>query len=164
MKLRTQFVILVAGIIAVPFLVTAFMLLLRFSAARGREPMPNYEQVMSWVSHQVPRPSGATIWLRWRTRPPGLDVVVIDKGDTISSSTIPELAVGTPEATQVLLRTSARTSTAIISRSTTSHVPGDRESLVILKLPKLKPEQARFRSLVLSGFLYSSLACSSFPP
>jgi signal transduction histidine kinase len=163
MKLRTQFVILVAGIIAVPFLVTAFMLLLRFSVARGREPIPNYEQVMSWVSHQVPRAIRRHDMAALQDhRPPGLDVVVIDKGGTISSSTIPELAVGTPEAMQVLLPYIRANIDSYHFSIDNAHVPGDHESLVILKLPKLRPEEAKFRSLVIGGFLYSSLALLAF--
>src|SRR5664280_120391 len=105
MKLRTQFVILVAGIIAVPFLVTAFMLLVRYTAARGREPVPNYAEVMSWVGLKVPRAVHRhDLAALQENRPPGLDIVVLDGSDVISSSTIPELAVGTPASMALLLQ------------------------------------------------------------
>ena len=55
MKLRTQFVMLVAGIIAMPFLVSAFVLLLHYSVSSGREPLPNYARISTWVRSRVPR-------------------------------------------------------------------------------------------------------------
>ena len=163
MKLRTQFVILVAGIIAVPFLVISFMLLVRYTAARGREPVPNYEQVMSWVGLKVPRAVRRhDLAALQENRPPGLDIVVLDGNDVISSSTIPELAAGTPSATALLLQYVRAHVDHYHFTLDDSHVPGDKASLIMLKFPRMRPEQARFRSLLIGGFLYSSLALLAF--
>ena len=163
MKLRTQFVILVGGIIAVPFLVSAFMLLMRYSMVRGREPLPNYEQIMSWVGLHVPRSvrhhDPAALG---ENRPQGLDIIVLDREDVISSSTIPELAVGTPAANGSVLRYIRANIDRFHFQVDSSHAPGDRDSLVILKLPKIRPEQERLRSLFVGVVTYIAIALLVF--
>ncbi len=98
MKLRTQFVILVGGIIAVPFLVSAFMILVQVSIARGREPLPNYDQIRSWLSEHVSRAArDRDSSALEEDRPPGLDVLILGR-EQVVASTIPELPAGTTEA------------------------------------------------------------------
>ena len=68
MKLRTQFLVLVGGIIAVPFLVSTFMLFEQFYAARGREPLPNARQAANItcagiLSHESALKGGAPLRL-----------------------------------------------------------------------------------------------------
>lgn len=95
MKLRTQFVILVGGIIAVPFLVTALVVLVQLSVIRGREPLPNYEQIRSWITGHVPRAARRhDLAALMENRPPGLDILILDKDQVVISSTISELPAG----------------------------------------------------------------------
>src|SRR5512140_1510268 len=97
MKLRTQFLLLVGGIIAVPFLVSAFTLVMRDAVERGHEPLPNYGLINSWVRGQVPRALVShDLNSIAAKRPPGLEFIVLDVGDNVTFSTIGAIASGTP--------------------------------------------------------------------
>jgi signal transduction histidine kinase len=163
MKLRTQFVILVGGIIAVPFLVSAFMLLQQLYAARGREPLPNYQQIMSWVGRKVPRAvKRHELSALAENRPPGLDIVILDKDDMITSSTIDELPPGMPATSAVLLQYIRANIDQFHFQLDTSHTAGSEDSLLILKLPKIRPEEARFRNLAFELITYPTIALLVF--
>lgn len=140
MKLRTQFLVLVGGIIAVPFLVSTFMLFEQFYVARGREPLPNYPQIMSWIGRKVPRAiRHHELAALGEGRPPGLDIVIFDRDDVISSSTIPELPPGTPATSALLMQYIRAHIDQFHFQLETSHAPGNDDSLLILKLPKIRP-------------------------
>ncbi|HEY9596000.1 MAG TPA: hypothetical protein VHE79_16080, partial [Spirochaetia bacterium] len=97
MKLRTQFLVLVGGIIAVPFVVSAFMIFVQYAMERRREPLPNYNEIMSWVTKEVPRAIRRhDLDSLGSSRPPELDVIVLDKDLKVESSTVADLAVGAP--------------------------------------------------------------------
>ena len=163
MKLRTQFLVLVGGIIAMPFLVSTFMLFEQFYAARGREPLPNYPQIMSWINRKVPRAIrrhefGALA----EGRPPGLDIVILDKDDVITTSTIPELPSGMSATNVLLMRYIRAHADKFHFQLETSHEPGNDDSLLIIKLPKIRPEEARFRTLALELVTYPTIALLVF--
>jgi len=161
MKLRTQFVILVGGIIAVPFLVSAFMILVQVSMARGREPVPNFEQVRSWLSEHVSRAArDRDSSALEEGRPPGLDVLILGR-EQVVASTIPELPAGTPEAGAVLW-------SYLTAHADQYHFLFDRtdsptgSSLVLVKFPRMRPEVARFRNLTVQVVMYTSIALLVF--
>lgn len=163
MKLRTQFLILVGGIILVPFLVITFMLFEQFYVARGREPLPNYPQIMSWISRMVPRAiRHHELAALGEGRPSGLDIVILDRDDLISSSTIPELPPGTPATSALLMQYIRANIDRFHFQLETSHAPGGDDSLLILKLPKIRPEQARFRTLAFELVTYPTIALLVF--
>jgi len=157
MKLRTQFIILVGGIIAVPFLVSAFMILVQVSMARGREPLPNYEQIRGWVTEHLPRvvkshdPSALM-----DSRPAGLDVIILDRDEVVTASTIPELPQGASAAGAALWAYISANADQFHFQVDSAESPGG-DSLVILKLPRMRPEVARFRNLTVRVVMYTSI-------
>ena len=163
MKLRTQFVILVGGIIAVPFLVSAFMLLVQFTVLRGREPLPNYEQMRSWilghVSRAARRHDPAALLDQ---RPPGLDIVVLDKNQVVSMSTIAELPAGTSAAGGALWAYVSANAEHFHFQFDSAEPRGGDDSLIILKLPRMRPDEARFRNLTVQVVMYTSIALLVF--
>jgi signal transduction histidine kinase len=162
-KLRTQFFFLVGGIIAVPFLVSAFMLILQFASERRHEPLPNYGQINTWMHRVVPQAvSRHQLSALAENRPPGVDIVILDRMDTISFSTIPELPPGMPGTSDALLQYIRTNVSHFHFQVDTSREPDDRDSLVILKVPRMPPEQTRFRNLAIQFLMYPSLALVVF--
>jgi signal transduction histidine kinase len=163
MKLRTQFFFLVGGIIAVPFLATAFMLIIQFAVERRHDPLPNYGQINTWLHRQVPRAvSRHELSALAENRPPGVDIVVLDRLDTISFSTIPELPPGMPGTSEALLEYIRTNVNRFHFQVDTSREPDDRDSLVILKVPRMPPQQTRFRNLAIQFVMYPSIALVVF--
>jgi signal transduction histidine kinase len=164
MKLRTQFFLLVVGIIAVPFLVSAFVLLIQYSEENAREPIPNYGRINTWVRRQVPRVvQQHELGALGENRPPGLDIVVLDGTDTISFSTIPELQPGTSAFRGELLQYIRDNIDRFHFQIDAPRGPGDIEnSLVILKVPKVRPEEATLRAQGLQIVTYSSISLLIF--
>jgi signal transduction histidine kinase len=163
MKLRTQFVILVGGIIAVPFLVGAFMLLVQLTVIRGREPLPNYEQIRGWILGHVPRAiKRHDLAALMDNRPPGLDIVILDKDEIVTSSTIAELPTGTSAAGGVLWRYISANAEQFHFQVDSADPRAGDDSLLILKLPRMRPEVARFRNLTVRVVMYTSIALLVF--
>jgi signal transduction histidine kinase len=163
MKLRSQFIFLVVGIIAVPFLVSALMLVLQYAAERRHEPLPNYGQINTWMHRQVPRAvSRHELSALAENRPPGVDIVILDKMDTISFSTIPELPPGMPGTSDALLQYIRTNVSHFHFQVDSSREPDSRDSLVILKVPRMPPEQTRFRTLAIQVVMYPSIALVVF--
>ena len=157
MKLRTQFVVLVGGIIAMPFLVSAFMLLVQLSMSRGREPLPNYEQIRAWVALHLPavvRSNDPSALMD--SRPAGLDVILLDRDEQVTASTIPELPRGTSAAGAALWAYMSANAERFHFQVDSATVRGG-EGLVILKLPRMRPEVARVRSLMVRVVMYTSI-------
>jgi signal transduction histidine kinase len=163
MKLRTQFVILVGGIIAVPFLVGAFMVLVQLTMVRGREPLPNYEQIRGWILGHVPRALHRhDLAALMDKRPPGLDIVILDKNQVVASSTIAELPAGTSAAGGALWAYVSANAERFHFQVDSADPQGGEDSLVILKLPRMRPEEARFRNLTVQVVMYTSIALLVF--
>ena len=163
MKLRTQFFFLVGGIIAVPFLVSAFMLILQFASERRHDPLPNYQQINTWMHRVVPQAvSRHQLSALAENRPAGVDIVILDRMDTISFSTIPELPPGMPGTSDALLQYIRTNVSHFHFQVDTSREPDDRDSLVILKVPRMPPEQTRFRNLAIQFLMYPSVALVVF--
>ncbi len=163
MKLRTQFVILVGGIIAVPFLVSAFMLLVQFSLARLREPLPNYELMRGWLVHHLPRViHGHDPSALMDHRPPGLDVVILGKDEVVTASTIPQLPQGASAAGAALWAYISANAEHYHFQIDSTETNDGGDSLVIIKLPRMRPEVARFRNLTVQVVMYTSIALLVF--
>jgi signal transduction histidine kinase len=163
MKLRTQFFILVGGIIAVPLVVSAFMLVEQSAIQRSREPFSNYGQINSWMRREVPSAVRShEIVSLMRMRPPGLDVIVLDKNDLVSLSTVPELTTGTPAMGQVFMSYIRANIDRYHFQVETFRGTGDDDSLILLKVPRMKPEEQRFRNLAFSLVMYPSIALMIF--
>jgi signal transduction histidine kinase len=162
-KLRTQFMLLVVGIIAVPFLVSAAMLLWQLSAERGREPVPNYGEINSWVRRQVPRAVARhELSALAENRPPGVGIVVVDVHNIISFSTIAELPPGTSATGDALLRYIRGNIEDYHFQLDTPHAPDDESSVVMIKVPRIRPEVATFRNQATRVVIVSSVALLLF--
>ena len=163
MKLRSQFVILIGGIIAVPFLVSAFMLLVQLTIVRGREPLPNYDQIRSWIGRHVPRAIKRNdLAALTENRPPGLDIVILDRDHVVSTSTIAELPAGTAAAGGLLWSYMSANAEGFHFQIDSADTPGSNNSLLILKLPRMRPDEARFRNLTVQVVMYTSIALLVF--
>jgi len=105
MKLRSQFIMLVAGIITAPFLVAAFLATFQYLNARRAEPTPDYAEIDSWIGSEMPNvlrdvpPTSKS-----KRKPPGYDLLVIGKDDTIRFSTITEFPKGAKPTQEELMR------------------------------------------------------------
>jgi signal transduction histidine kinase len=163
MKLRTQFFILVGGIIAVPFLVSAFMLLFQFSVSRRLQPLPNYEQLMAWVVHQVPRALRRKDLAELdKERPPGLDLLILDKSFKVTYSTIPEIASGMSAEDAGVWAYISSNIAKYHFQVDNAQVPGSEDSMIIMKLPRARPEEMRFRNAAVAIVMYTSIALLVF--
>jgi signal transduction histidine kinase len=163
MKLRTQFFLLVGGIIAVPFLVSAFALFMQVAVERGHEPLPNYGMINSWVRRQVPRAvTQHALSALAENRPPGVDIVVLGPQDVVSWSTIPEIETGGPAFTASLLEYIRNNISKYHFQIDDIRNPGSPDSMVILKVPRMRPEVANTRNQFLAIITYTSIALLVF--
>jgi signal transduction histidine kinase len=163
MKLRTQFVLLVAGIIVVPILVGALVVMFQYTAARGREPTPNYQEIISWVRRQMPRAIRAHAFEELAEhRPPGLDFLILDTADRITYSTIPEFPPGMSAEQGELFDYMRRNVESFHFTFDTPRENGQPESLVILKIPRIRPDMAFFRNQLLLVVTYSMVTLLVF--
>lgn len=163
MKLRTQFVLLVAGIIVVPILVGALVVMFQYLSARGREPAPNYPTVISWIHRQVPQAVRSHDFQELAEhRPPGLDFLILDDRNMITFSTIPELPSGIPAEKSDLFRYMRRNVDDYHFTFDSPRDQGEPEYLVILKLPRIRADIASFRNQLLLVVTYSMITLLVF--
>jgi signal transduction histidine kinase len=165
MKLRTQFFLLVGGIIAVPFLVSAFTLVMRTAVEREHEPAPNYGEITSWVRRQMPRAIQTNNFQRIAVeRPLGLEFVVLDPDDNVRFSTVAPIASGTPAFTgdHQLLDYMRGNLQSYMFLWEPIAVNGEGQSLVILQVPRIRPEVAVNRNTFLQLITYTSIALLVF--
>lgn len=163
MKLRTQFFILVGGIIAVPFLVSAFMLVMQYSMQRRREPLPNYTEIVNWVSRHVPRAVDRNDPTElMQHRPHGLDILILNKEDDVVYSTIPELPAGTSAMSGLMWKYIAANIKQFHFQVDNSNTPGSGEPMVILKLPRIQLEDIQLRDAIIQVVMYTSVALLVF--
>jgi signal transduction histidine kinase len=163
MKLRTQFFILVGGIIVVPFVVTAFMLLMQYNFDKKREPFPNYDQIKSWVGSQVPRGvQRHNLGDLMRDRPPGLDLLILDADEEVSFSTIDAVPAGTSALSTTLWDYMAANVDRFHFQIDSPRPDEGARSLIIMKTPKAKPEVTRYRNLTISIAMFSLISLLVF--
>jgi signal transduction histidine kinase len=165
MKLRTQFFLLVGGIIAVPFLVSAFTLFMRAAVEREHEPMPNYGQITAWIRQRMPRAITSNDVAKIAAdRPAGLEFIILDGDDNVKFSTVTPISSGTPAFTgdhQLLdyMRANLDKYTFLWEPVPVS---GGEQSLVVLQVPRTRPEVAVYRANFLQVITYTSIALLVF--
>ncbi|HVP17530.1 MAG TPA: HAMP domain-containing sensor histidine kinase [Spirochaetia bacterium] len=163
MKLRTQFILLVAGIVVVPILVGALVVMFEYLSSRGREPAPNYPLVMSWIRGQVPRAVRSHDFKGLAEhRPPGLDFLILDDRNTITFSTIPALPSGVSAEKSDLFRYMRRNVDSFHFTFDSPKEQGEPEYLVILKLPRMRPDRATFLNQLLLVVTWSMVTLLVF--
>ncbi len=162
MKLRTQFAFLIIGIIAVPFLVSALILFLDYSFSRGQEPLPNYGNILFWMRREAPRAFRTRDFnILVKNKPPGVDVIMLAKDDSIAFSTIPELPEGTPLAGGSVMDF-IRDHVQAFHFQVDAPGPGEGDApLLILKVPRIRPD-SELRIQVVQVMAYSLIAVLAF--
>jgi signal transduction histidine kinase len=168
MKLRTQFVFLIIGIIAVPFLVTSFILLLDYTFSRGQEPLPNYGHIFAWIRRDAPRAFQTRDFKDLAShKPDGLDVIVLGRDNSIAFSTISQLPEGTTMASGDVLAF-IRANVGLFHfqidaprAASTASGTGTNEPLLILKVPRIR-EDPEFRNQAVQIMMYSMIAVLAF--
>jgi signal transduction histidine kinase len=164
MKLHIKFTLLVVGIIVVPFLVTGLVFLARFWVSSRTEPTSNFGRVSAWLREEAPREQRLELLPHFAARrPPGVEVLILDKKDTITLSTIPEFPEGTRIEQTGLIDFVRRYAGSFHFQFDTPH--GDEGSglLMLLKLPR--PRGAVFgflRSRTVEAGLYGMIALVVF--
>jgi signal transduction histidine kinase len=162
MKLRTQFILLVVGIIAVPFVVSAFILFLDYAFSRDQEPVPNYGRILRWVRRESPRaPHPPDFRTFIKERPQGVDVILFDEKDVVAFSTIPELPTGTTMAGGEVLGYIRRNIGDFHFQIEVPREAGIGASLMIVKIPKIRRDQQQ-RGQVIRALMYSLIAVLVF--
>ena len=151
MKLRTQFILLVAGIIFVPFLVTASVLLLQyFLVVRG-------VRVESLSGREARSPAELA-----RRRPPGSDVVVFGPDNTILHSTVPQFAPGKPADQGEILRFLRENPRASLLHVDPPEAKEQGELVLLLRMPRPPVAPPWFRRRNVEIAVYISLALLVF--
>ena len=165
MKLRTQFFLLVGGIIMVPFLVSAFALFMQAAVESGHQPLPNYGAMNAWIRHQVPRAIARNnLAVVARSRPLGLEFIILDPSDNVLFSTVPPITSGTPAFTgdaELLAYIRGNLDTFNFQFEPVTGSGPDR-SLVLLQVPRMRPEIAEGRASFLQVITYTSIALLLF--
>jgi signal transduction histidine kinase len=165
MKLRTQFFLLVGGIIAVPFLVSAFALLMQSAVESGHQPLPNYAMMSAWIRRSIPRAiQHNTVADVADHRPAGMEFVLLDKDDNVQFSTLLAIPSGTSAYTgdhQLLdyMRQNLD-HFSFLWEPITSAIVG--QATVILQVPRMRPEIAEGRASFLQVITYTSVALLVF--
>jgi signal transduction histidine kinase len=161
MKLRTQFVFLIIGIIAVPFLVSSLIVILEYAFSRGQEPLPNYERIFDWARREVPRAEQRRSFNPLDNKPPGVDVIVLGNDDTIAYSTVPALAPGTPLESGVVLDFIRNNAKEFHFQIDVPRAGENTGQLMILKVPRLRDfPEARAQAVPI--LMYSSIGVLVF--
>ncbi len=142
MKLRTQFALLVIGVIVVPFLTGALVPLLGYSLSGSRAHVPDYVRIYSWLRYEAPRAIGAMDFSGLlKSRPADTDFVILSRDDSIVFSTMPELPAGTQAASGPVMDYMRKNVHEYHFQMDTPG-PGDGDSpILVLRLPKVRPGQ-----------------------
>jgi signal transduction histidine kinase len=172
-KLRNQLALLVGGIVVVPFLVAASVLMLQYLNARSNARDPERILPGDWIRSGTTR-NDRVLELRGLAgqRPPGMEVVVLGTDDTIEFSTIPGFVAGTgvdPAAVLTYLRENDQ-ATLIRPREpgqdAASTGGSTSEPLFLVRIPPPPNEQQPvlriIRSRVIESMIYPALGLLLF--
>jgi signal transduction histidine kinase len=172
-KLRSQLALLVGGIVVVPFLVAASVLMLQYLNARTNARDPERILPGDWIR------SGTTRSRRIMElhdlegrRPPGMEVVVLGTDDTVEFSTIPGFVAGTGVEPAAVLQYLRANDQAMLIRprepkqdAASAGVPTS-EPLFLVRLPPPPAERPTllrvFRSRVIESMIYPVLGLLLF--
>lgn len=112
MKLKYKFIILIAGIVLIPLIVTSILIFINNIYELENEPAPSYFRIMSWLIHTFPGILDNEIdsknVLSDSPPPEGLFFLIIDPDKTIVHSNLPDYEAGNRidyiEAVQSILK------------------------------------------------------------
>jgi signal transduction histidine kinase len=172
-KLRSQLALLVGGIVVVPFLVAASVLMLQYLNARANARDPERILPGEWIRSGTTR-SDRVGELRGLAdqRPPGMEVVVLGTDGAIEFSTIPGFVAGTEVDPAAVLRYLRENDQATLIRprepkqDAASAGGSAAEPLFLVRVPPPPAEQRTFvriiRSRVIESLIYPALALLLF--
>jgi signal transduction histidine kinase len=172
-KLRNQLALLVGGIVVVPFLVAASVLLLQYLNLRSNARDPERMLPGDWIRSGTTRAERiGELRVLTARRPQGMEVVVLGTDDTVEFSTIPGFAAGSTVDAEAVLRYLRENEEATVirpreSRQDDAPVRGpNTEPLFLVRLPPPPTEQQTllriFRSRVIEGMIYPVLGLLLF--
>ena len=162
MRLRVKFIILVAGIVVVPFLVITFIFIFRTVFFTEKEPVPDYRNFVRWMQDELPE-AIATGNAYITSKPPGLDFVVMAADGTVRMSTMATFRTGESiDITELLNATSERAKYNHFQIGTIP-VSGLDPLILYQQMPKARaPQHYRRFFLGLSIPLYTTLVLLLF--
>jgi signal transduction histidine kinase len=173
-KLRAQLALLVGGIVVVPFLVAASVLMLQYLNARTNARDPERMLPGAWIRAGTTR-TDRIMELRGieDQRPPGMEVVVLGADDTVEFSTIPGFVAGASIDSDAVLSYLRENDQATLYRprepqAGTAMVAGGAagDPLFLVRLPPPHDEPVSFarivRSRVLESLVYPALGLLLF--
>ncbi len=165
MSMKVKFALLVAGIIIVPFFVTAAVFSFHAADTAKTEPVPNYFKTTSWIRNKIPQliKNGDFDELL-HTKPAGLDAVVLDGTNTILASSIQTMETGERISSEQLLEflKKEHESFEVLLQNT---VDASGKGLLLLRFPREQESSRRefkIRQLELVTYFSSSLLLFSF--
>ena len=98
MKLKLKFIILIAGIVIIPLIVTSILIFINNIYELKNEPAPSYFRIMSWLIHSFPgildNEVDSENVLSDSPPPEGLFFLMIDPDDTIVHSNLKDYEIG----------------------------------------------------------------------
>ncbi len=173
MKLRSQLALLVGGIVVVPFLVAASVLMLQYLNARNDARDPERFLPGTWIRSGTSRSErvGELRGLAGQ-RPPGMEVVVLGADHTVEFSTIPGFIAGSSIDAEAVLQYLRENEEATLYRPREPRQNAESggvlasEPLFLVRLPPRPPEErtlARmFRNRVIETLIYPALGLLLF--
>jgi signal transduction histidine kinase len=145
MRLSAKFTLLAGGIILVPVLVTGLVFIVQYIMASRAGPVPNYLRISTWLGAREPTGRRLDTLKSYAAhRPQGLEMLVLDKGDAVTFSTIPEFPAGdrlTEEAILGYVRAHSADFHFQFERPRGEAPEGE---LLLLKLPRMRPPPPTF--------------------
>jgi signal transduction histidine kinase len=157
-RLNAKFALLVVGIVGIPFLVTGLVFSVQYLMASRAGPLPNYLRISNWLrSGEPPARKAVSIQEYAEHRPEGLELVLIEKDDSVSFSTIPEFAQGEKVGGESILEYVRGNSGNFHFQFERPHrVEGvDEGAMLLLKLPRMHPPPPMFlKARTLDAALY----------
>ncbi len=130
----------------------------------GLQPLPNYEQIMAWVdapgpARPAPQRSGGAGQGNGRR---GSISLILDKSYNVAYSTIPDIPAGISAESAGLWAYISGNAARYHFQVDATHVPDSADSLLILKLPRIRPEEMRLRNTAVAIVTYTSFALLVF--
>ena len=180
MKLRAQLALLVGGIVVVPFLVAASVLMLQYLNARANARDPERFLPGTWIRAGTTRSQRIIeLGALEDQRPPGMEVVVLGADGNVEFSTIPGFVAGASIDSSAVLeylrendqatlfRPRDPQGSAVVSGAGVAAAGGiAAEPLFLVRLPPPRDEPVTFvrivRSRILESLVYPALGLLLF--
>ena len=91
MKIRTQFILLITGIIIVPTIVMGIMLLAEYYRAPERTLVPGYKEVSTISGTEIDQKSWDRVANFISRKPHGIDYIIVDQNSVVLYSSLAEI-------------------------------------------------------------------------